>query len=162
MDEPNIGQRPGTFPEMDLTTEKTNGLVRQRLTGKADYTIGWHSVNQIDGREPSRELHIVTIEAKALLLPSHYVQCIAEMAALYTLRVKAGKSNPKVWGILSNAETWVFFHIDNDGKLWESSKYLVPLDKYGDSEVNQVYQIIHHIMKMCLETCTPTQSPTTP
>ena len=52
------------FPEYEFCLTSTDGSRPIRLSGKADYTIGHSSGNDLFDIEPSKELHLIAAEAK--------------------------------------------------------------------------------------------------
>lgn len=97
--------------------------------------------------------NMVAIEAKTSIGEPDLWQCVAEAAALYKTRVDAGKADKRVWGIFSNAQVWKFIFIDEKGRLWRSGPFDMDLRSYTDTEVLQVYRIVHYIVKCCYEVC---------
>ena len=143
------------FPELELSITETNGAKKRKLYGRTDYTIGFGQGKDIMYKTIPPEVHLVAVEAKADISAQDMSQCIAEAATLYKTRVDAGKAKKSIWGILSNAETWKFIFIDENGLLWKSGAFDMDLHSYNDAEVLKVYRIVHHIVKRCHEACTP-------
>ena len=143
------------FPELELSVVETNGAKKRSLNGRADYAIGFGKGKNITSKSNPREVHLVAVEAKASIGASDLLQCVAEAATLYKIRVDARKAKKSVWGILSNAESWKFIFIDEAGLLWTSDMFTMPLDCFDESKVLQVYRIVHYIVKRCHEACTP-------
>ena len=108
------------FPELQVTVVETNGPKKRKLSGITDYTVGFGKGKDIFDNTIPREVHLVAVEAKTSIGDQDLWQCVAEAASLYKTRVDAGKANKRVWGILSNAETWKFIFIDEAGLLWRS------------------------------------------
>ncbi len=98
---------------------------------------------------------MVAVEAKTSIGISDLLQCVAEAATLYKIRVDARKAKKSAWGIVSNAETWRFIFIDEAGLLWKSDILSMPLECYDESKVLQVYRMVYYIVKCCHEACTP-------
>jgi hypothetical protein len=146
------------FPELELSVTETNGAKKRKLNGRTDYTIGFGKGKDILSKAIPREVHLVAVEAKTSVGISDLLQCVAEAATLYKIRVDARKAKKSVWGILSNAETWRFIFIDEAGLLWKSDTLSMPLDYYDESKVLQVYRIVYYIVKCCHEACTPPPS----
>jgi len=146
------------FPELELSVTETNGAKKRKLNGRTDYTIGFGKGKDILSKAIPREVHLVAVEAKTSIGISDLLQCVAEAATLYKIRVDARKAKKSVWGILSNAETWRFIFIDEAGLLWKSDTLFMPLDCYDESKVFQVYRMVHYIVKCCHEACTPPPS----
>ena len=146
------------FPELQVTVVETNGPKKRKLTGITDYTVGFGKGKDIFDNTIPREVHLVAVEAKTSIGEQDLWQCVAEAASLYKTRVDAGKANKRVWGILSNAKQWQFVLIDEDGLLWQSKDFLLDLRSYDESNVLQVYRIVHYIVKCCHEACTPPPS----
>lgn len=74
-------------------------------------------------------------------------------------RKDANKEKCSVWGVLSNATTWKFIYIDEDGKLWRSNDFLLNIRSYKEDQILPIYQFLYYIVKCCFEACTPTPSP---
>ncbi|KAI3635549.1 hypothetical protein MIR68_006187 [Amoeboaphelidium protococcarum] len=141
------------FPELELSVIETTGAKKRKLSGRTDYTIGFGKGKDILSKAIPREVHLVAVEAKTSIGTLDLLQCIAEAATLYKIRVDARKPKKSVWGILSNAETWRFIFIDEAGLLWKCD--IMPLDYYDESKVLQVYRMVYHMIKCCHEACTP-------
>jgi hypothetical protein len=146
------------FPELQVTVVETNGPKKRKLNGRTDYTVGFGKGKDIFDNTIPREVHLVAVEAKTSIGEQDLWQCVAEAASLYKTRVDAGKAKRSVWGILSNAETWKFIFIDEAGLLWRSGPFNIDLYSYTETEVLQVYRIVHYIVKCCHEACTPPPS----
>jgi hypothetical protein len=146
------------FPELQVTVVETNGPKKRKLNGITDYTVGFGKGKDIFDNTIPREVHLVAVEAKTSIGDQDLWQCVAEAASLYKTRVDAGKAKRSVWGILSNAEVWQFVLIDEDGLLWRSGPFNIDLRSYTETEVLQVYRIVHYIVKCCHEACTPPPS----
>jgi hypothetical protein len=146
------------FPELQVTVVETNGLKKRKLNGITDYTVGFGKGKDIFDNTIPREVHLVAVEAKTSIGDQDLWQCVAEAASLYKTRVDAGKAKRSVWGILSNAETWKFIFIDEAGLMWRSGPFNIDLCSYTETEVLQVYRIVHYIVKCCHEACTPPPS----
>jgi hypothetical protein len=146
------------FPELQVTVVETNGPKKRKLNGITDYTVGFGKGKDIFDNTIPREVHLVAVEAKTSIGDQDLWQCVAEAASLYKTRVDAGKAKRSVWGILSNAETWKFIFIDEAGLLWRSGPFNIDLCSYTETEVLQVYRIVHYIVKCCHEACTPPPS----
>lgn len=142
------------FPELELSVTETNGAKKRKLNGRTDYTIGFGFGKYNQTKAVPREIHLVAVEAKTSIGASDLLQCVAEAATLYKIRVDAHKAKKSVWGILSNAETWIFIFIDEDGLLWKSDTLIISMDYYEESKVLQVYRMVHYIIKCCHEACT--------
>ncbi|KAI3652466.1 hypothetical protein MP228_002791 [Amoeboaphelidium protococcarum] len=146
------------FPQLELSVTESNGVEERKLGGRTDYTIGFGKGKDILSKAIPREVHLVAVEAKTSIGLLDMLQCVAEAATLYKIRVDARKPKKSVWGILSNAETWKFIFIDEAGLLWKSDAYFMPLDCYDESKVLQVYRMVYHMIKCCHEACTPPTS----
>jgi hypothetical protein len=146
------------FPELELSVTETNGAKKRKLNGRTDYTIGFGKGKDILSKAIPREVHLVALEAKTSIGISDLLQCIAEAATLYKIRVDAGKAKKSVWGIISNAESWRFIFIDEAGLLRKSDLFSMPLDCYDESKVLQVYRMVYYIVKCCNEAYTPPAS----
>ena len=146
------------FPELQVTVVETNGPKKRKLNGITDYTVGFGKGKDIFDNTIPREVHLVAVEAKTSIGEQDLWQCVAEAASLYKTHVDARKANKSVWGILSNAETWKFIFIDEAGLLWRSGPFNIDLCSYTETEVLQVYRIVHYIVKCCHEACTPPPS----
>ncbi|KAH6563680.1 hypothetical protein BASA50_002711 [Batrachochytrium salamandrivorans] len=144
------------FPEIEMSVE-SKGPKKRKLNGKTDYTVGFGKNIDIFDNTPPRELHLVAIEARNSSLDEDDLwQCVAETATLYKSRKDAGKAKCAVWGVLSNATDWKFIHIDEDGKLWRSEKYLLNLRSYNQNQILFIYRLLHYVVKCCYESSTPT------
>jgi hypothetical protein len=142
------------FTEVPMDVLSTNVIAngkKRKLNGKTDYTIGFGRDLDMFSITPPKELHLVAIEAKCRLDESDLWQCVAETATLYKSRKDKNKTKCAVWGVLSNAETWQFIHIDEDGKLWRSEKFLLNLREYQEDQVLVIYRILHYMIKCCFE-----------
>ena len=146
------------FPELELSVTETNGTKKRKLNGRTDYTIGFGKGKDNLSKSIPREVHLVAVEAKTSIGILDLLQCIAEAATLYKIRVDAHKAKKSVWGILSNAETWKFIFIDEAGLLWKSDTVSMPLDCYEEPNVLRVYRMVYYIVKCCHEACTPPSS----
>jgi len=147
------------FPEIEMSVE-SSGPKKRKLNGKTDYTVGFGKDIDIFDNTPPRELHLVAIEAKNSSLDEDDLwQCVAETATLYKSRKDAGKAKCAVWGVLSNATDWKFIHIDEEGNLWRSEKYLLNLRSYNQDQVVFIYRLLHYVVKCCYESCTPHPTP---
>jgi hypothetical protein len=139
------------FLELDLTAE-TSGPKRRKLNGRADYTVGLSKGIDIFRNKVPPEIHVVAVEAKTSVGDDKdFWQCVAEAATLYKNQVDNDKENKCVYGILSNAITWTFIYIDNDGQLWRSRNFLIELKVYLEEEVLKVYRFVHFIIKQCVD-----------
>jgi hypothetical protein len=105
---------------------------KRKLFGRTDYTIGFGKGKDILSKSIPREVRLVAVEAKTSIGISDLLQCVAEAASLYKIRVEAHKAEKSVWGILSNAETWRFIFIDEAGLLWKSDTFYMPMDFYDE------------------------------
>jgi hypothetical protein len=146
------------FPELELSVTESVGAKKRRLQGRTDYTIGFGKGLDILHETIPHEVHVVAIEAKVRIGQKDLLQCIAEAATLYKTRKNAGKADKRVWGIISNAETWIFIFIDNDGLLWQSAPLLLNIRSYDESQVLQVYRMVYYIVNCCNEACSPHSS----
>ncbi|KAJ3255462.1 hypothetical protein HK103_006279 [Boothiomyces macroporosus] len=151
------------FPEIEMSVE-TQGQKKRKLNGKTDYTVGFaknSSGKKLDifDNTPPRELHLVAFEAKTEFGEKDLWQCVAETATLYKSRKDANKEKCSVWGVLSNATTWKFIYIDEDGKLWRSNDFLLNIRSYKEDQILPIYQFLYYIVKCCFEACTPTPTP---
>ena len=147
------------FPEIEMSVE-SKGPKKRKLNGKTDYTVGFGKGIDMFDNTPPRELHLVAIEAKNSSMDDEDLwQCVAETATLYKSRKDAGKAKCAVWGVLSNATDWKFIHIDEDGKLWRSEKYLLNLRSYNQIQVLVIYRLLHYVVKCCYESSTPNPTP---
>lgn len=153
-----VGGALRIFPELKVAVVETNGPKKRKLHGITDYTVGFGKGTDIFDNTVPQEVHLVAVEAKTSIGEQDLWQCVAEAASLYKTRVDAGKANKRVWGILSNAKQWQFVLIDDDGLLWQSQEYRLDLRSYNESEVLQVYRIVHYIVKCCHEACSPSAS----
>ncbi|KAJ3271402.1 hypothetical protein HDV01_006689 [Terramyces sp. JEL0728] len=129
------------------------------LNGKTDYTIGFGKDFDIFDNTPPRELHLIAFEARTEFGEKDLWQCVAETATLYKSRKDANKKKCSVWGVLSNATTWKFIYIDEDGKLWRSNDFLLNIRSYRKDQILPIYQFLYYIVKCCFEACTPTPTP---
>jgi hypothetical protein len=141
-----------------LSTSVVANGKKRKLNGKTDYTIGFARNSDVFDITPPKELHLVAIEAKCRLDESDLWQCVAETATLYKARKDMNKSKCAVRGVLSNAETWQFIHIDEAGKLWRSEKFLLNLREYQEEQVLVIYRMLHYMIKCCFES-SPQSSP---
>lgn len=144
------------FPELELSV--TDGAKKRKLNGRTDYTIGFGKGKDILAPSIPNEVHLVAVEAKTRIGISDVLQCAAEASTLYKIRLDAGKDKKSVWGIISNGESWKFIFIDEAGLLRKSDTYCIPLERYDESKVLQVYRIVHYIVKCCHEASTPPPS----
>jgi hypothetical protein len=141
-----------------------NGRRKLKLGGRIDYVIYPKSGNVGTGVRPT-STHFVAVVAKNFTLTAkHQTQCIAEAAAIHKARKDAGKSNLKVWAVLTNGEIWRFIHIRQNGTATVSKNYFMqPLDPtlLPNDLVANVYKILHYVVMQAYEispTTTPTQS----
>jgi hypothetical protein len=141
-----------------LSTSVVANGKKRKLNGKTDYTIGFARDSDVFDITPPDELHLVAIEAKCRLDESDLWQCVAETATLYKSRKDKNKSKCAVWGVLSNAKTWQFIHIDEDGKLWRTEYFLLNLREYQDEQVLVIYRMLYYMIKCCFES-SPQVSP---
>ena len=148
------------FPEIELSVE-TKGPKKRKLTGKTDYTVGFGFGKGYDllGKTPPRELHLVAIEAKRDFGDDDLWQCVAEAATLYKSRKDAGKQKCSVWGVLSNANRWIFIYIDEKGLLWRAEEISMILRSYDEAQVTNVYRMLYYVTQCCFQACTPKSSP---
>ncbi|KAJ3271404.1 hypothetical protein HDV01_006691 [Terramyces sp. JEL0728] len=146
------------FPEIEMSVE-TKGQKKRKLNGKTDYTIGFGKDFDIFDNTPPRELHLIAFEARTEFGEKDLWQCVAETATLYKSRKDANKKKCSVWGVLSNATTWKFIYIDEDGKLWRSNDFLLNIRSYREDQILPIYQFLYYIVKCCFEACTPTPTP---
>jgi hypothetical protein len=146
------------FPEIEMSVE-SKGPKKRKLNGRTDYTVGFGKEIDIFDNTPPRELHLVAIEAKTSFDEQDFWQCVAETATLYKSRKDAGKKQCSVWGVLSNATTWKFIHIDEDGKLWRTGQYILELRSYDQEQINNIYRMLHFVVKCCFKACTPHSTP---
>ena len=130
-----------------LSTSVVANGKKRKLNGKTDYTIGFARDLDTFSITHSTELHLVAIEAKCRLDEFDLWQCVAETATLYKSRKDMKKKKCAVWGVLSNAETWQFIHIDEDGKLWRSDKFLLDLREYRENQLLVIYRMLYYMIK---------------
>lgn len=148
------------FCELNMSVVDENRT--KKLNGDVDYTIGHAGGMPIDQYFPPNDSHLIVFEAKKDWPNDSHWQCIAEAATLYKTRKDQKKRNPRVWGILSNANIWKFIHINNDGQLFVSGEYFSGIPTMCNEEkISTIYRIIHYIVKRAYEsspTTTPNQS----
>jgi hypothetical protein len=148
------------FCELNMSVVDENRT--KKLNGDVDYTIGYAGDMPIDQYFPPEDSHLIVFEAKKDWPNDSHWQCIAQAATLYKTRKDQNKRNPRVWGILSNANNWKFIHINNDGQLFVSGKYFSGIPTMcTEDQISTIYRIIHHIVKQAYEsspTTTPVQS----
>ena len=143
------------FQEIEISAE-SNG---RKLTGRADFSIGFGRGLDVFGKAPSQKYLCVTVEAKKSQLDnSDFVQCLSEAATLYKARKDAGEMECSVYGVLSNATQWRFILIDNDGKLWKSEVYAIDLLSFDEAQVLFVYRFLHYIVTCCFESADETSN----
>lgn len=150
------------FTEVPMDVLSTHVIAngkRRKLNGKTDYTIGFGRNLDMFSITPPKELHLVAIEAKCRLDESDLWQCVAETATLYKSRKDMNKEKCAVWGVLSNAKSWQFIHIDEQGLLWRSGEFLLELREYQEDQVLFIYRMLFYMIKCCFET-SPQVSPT--
>ena len=152
---PEFNESLRIFPELEMSVVETNGPKKRKLNGRTDYTVGFGKGKDMFDNSIPQDVHMVAVEAKTSIGEKDLWQCVAEAASLYKTRVDAGKKKKNVWGILSNAETWRFIFIDEDGLLWQSGTLNIDLRCYTEIEVLQVYRILYYIVNCCYEACTP-------
>ena len=143
------------FPGLDITVTSNIGAKRRKLSGNADYAVGWSLGKDTLSNSPPTECHLIAVEAKKDWGQSSLWLCVAEIAALHKARKDAGKANCNTWGILSNANIWQFFLIDNESRLWTSDQKLLSLREYNEEMALPIYQLIHHIVKSCIAASPP-------
>jgi hypothetical protein len=148
------------FCELNMTAVEANR--KRKLNGDIDYTIGHAGNMPLDEYSPPKDSHLIVFEAKKDWPNDSVWQCVAEAATLHKIRKDKKKSNPRVWGILSNANNWKFIHIDNDGQLFVSDQYVLQIPTvWSEGEICTIYRIIHHIVLqsyLSSPTTTPNQS----
>jgi hypothetical protein len=146
-----FGSKLRLFAEFELSVTGRNSTAQPiKLSGIADYVIG-QSIVDIFDKPHSNEFQLVAVEAKCLLDPGSFWQCVAEAAALHKMRKERVPDSCEIWGILSDAECWTFIHIDVQSLLWRSKMYYLNIrpHQYDQSEVNAIYQMIFGMMKGC-------------
>ena len=94
----------------------------------------------------------VAVEAKCGLIEADYWQCLAETATLYKSRKDKGKKKLDVWGVCSDAGSWEeFIHIDQEGLVYRSRKFILNLRSYDEEEVLFIYRMLYYLVKCCFE-----------
>ena len=146
---------------MEVTQLSKDGAKKRKLSCIVDYTIGL-SLKGLDMFKcvPSKDLHVIAIEAKVSWESDDFYKCVAETATLYQARKDAVKSNCSIWVVLSNVRNWQFIHIDNDGLLCRSDEFYLILHQYNGPQVLKVYsfQFILSRVAMTPYLHTPLQS----
>ncbi|EPZ36900.1 hypothetical protein O9G_006078 [Rozella allomycis CSF55] len=144
------------FPELEMSITKVVGGKRRKLGGKHDYTIGFgQGLDPFGQKTPPKELHLVAIEGSRNWEEQNLWQCVAEAATIFRVRKDAKKAKCSVWGVLTNATDWIFIHIDEDGKLHRSDKFLLNLPYFRENEVFFIYRLLYHVVDQCFRACTP-------
>jgi hypothetical protein len=149
------------FTEVPMDVLSTHVIAngkKRKLNGKTDYTIGFARGLDTFSITPPYELHLAAIEAKCRLDESDLWHCVAETATLYKSRKDNNKTKCVVWGVLSNAKTWQFIHIDEQGLLWRSGEILLELREYQEAQVLVIYRMLYYMIKCCFES-SPQVSP---
>ena len=136
---------------MDVCTSTVfeNGMKR-KLGGNADYTVGFALDDVFDTEIPT-ELLLVAVEAKCTFSKKDIWQCVAETATLYKSRKDKMKANRCVWGVLSNAETWQFIFINQDGFLFRTGELFLDIREYQEEQVLKIYRFLYYLVKKCSE-----------
>jgi hypothetical protein len=114
-----------------LSQAEIQTLNRLTFQGIAEYIIGKSNLDIFDKQHPN-EFQLVAVEAACILDRGSFWQCIAEAAALHTMRKERVPDTGRTRGILSDAEHWTFIRIDNHNLLWTFK-----------------YQTVFGIMKSC-------------
>ena len=71
------------FKEYEFFVYSIVDSKRVKLSGKADYTIGHSAGKNVYDKEPSKELYLISAEAKREWPDDSYWQCVAQTAALH-------------------------------------------------------------------------------
>jgi hypothetical protein len=141
------------FPEIELSAQ-TEGFIRRKIQGISDYTIGLARQNMgIFCISMPRELSVVVSCASTKMSHEDQLECVAQMAVLYKVRVDDKKEQKSVWGILSDATRWQFLYIDEDGKLWCSETFFTNIQQSDETKTLFVYRVLYFILKQCYERC---------
>lgn len=158
---PEFQQCLRIFTEYEITIQTFSEGKRRKLTGTPDYTVGLSQGQDIFCRAPPAECHTIAVEAKVTWSDELMWQCVAGMASLHKSRKDAKKQNVSVWGILSNANIWMFFHIDEESKLWRTNEFFLDLRIYDEEKVLAIYRLMHHIFDCSLK-ASPASTPASP
>lgn len=137
------------FHEVKTSAESIN---RKKLSGFADFLIGFAKGPGIFGKAPPHNYHVVIVEAKnSGLTKNDFIQCLCEAAILYKSQKDAGIRACSVCGILSNGSHWQFLLIDKKKRIWKSEVYAINFLPYDEAQVLFVYRFLHYIIKCCFE-----------
>ncbi|RKP21576.1 hypothetical protein ROZALSC1DRAFT_519, partial [Rozella allomycis CSF55] len=136
-------QRLKIFCELSMGVSNEQGSKKIKLSGRCDYTIGHTRPTALDFGSHPNDIHLLTVEAKEAWINKDCLQCIAEMATVYKSRKDAGKENCTVWGIWTNAYSWQFFLIDNDGQVYRTVMYVLQ----KDDDIKKIYRFVYHCVK---------------
>ena len=58
----------------------------------------------------------------------------------------------EVWGVVSDAETWAFLHIDNNGQLSRSDNIYLGFSSLDNDQIVQVYRALYYIIRAGYDT----------
>ena len=138
------------FTEVPMDVSVFENGKKRKLGGSSDYAIGLALDDVFDTEIPT-ELLLVAVEAKCTFSKKDIWRCVAETATLYKSRKDKMKANRSVWGALSNAETWQFIFINEDGFLFRTEEISLSIREYQEEQVVKIYRLLYHLVQKCSE-----------
>jgi DNA repair ATPase RecN len=153
------------YVEIDVAAESLSSDRRKklRINGSIDYAVFPLNESTRDEEEatPVESLFII-VKAKAKAPASESLrQCIAAIATIHKERKDASKNNKQGWGVLTSGDIWRFVHINNEGTVAVTDKYLIRSLVFGqliENEVKVIYHVLHYVMRLAFN-ASPTTSP---
>lgn len=141
------------FPNLVISLEHqlsvTNQAKRRKLTGQCDYTISHRGLENLP--------HLIAVEAKVTDGVT-MGQVRGECAAIHYQRRINGNANLNVYGIHTTGVSWIFFHIDQDGQIFQSRSYPLNIYQYVEEEFNQIYRLVYYMVEKAHRS-SPTSTP---
>lgn len=156
---PEFDEMLRIFPGLELTVEKRVGTKRCKLGGIMDYLVGCSKGSDMRKIKIPADIHLVAVVVESSVSDEDVMKCVAQATTLFKTHVDAGKVNKSVWGIVTNATTWQFIFIDEDGLLWQSRVIMMNCRRYEEEQGLTIYRMIYYMVKCCYEACTPSPSP---
>jgi hypothetical protein len=140
------------YPELEYSLVRRSGRKKRIMKGVMDYAVGVGKGTDILRTTMPSNVLMVAVEASTSIGDiSDLWRCVSQAATLYKTRLDAEMTSKKVWGILSNAESWQFIFINEEGLLWRTEPFFLDLREYEESKVLKVYRILYYLVKSCYE-----------
>lgn len=141
------------FPEMALSVEVRRGNQKWKISGIADWAMGYGDRAALDDGAV-----LLAVEAKQRdFLFKAEAQLLAYLATIRQLRIQAKKKNVMAQGFFSDGEKYGFLCIRNNGTVMQSSLYDTKHRKFLKSVFNFLLSMLNTAAESSLHT-----SPTKP